>query len=74
MDWKQCLYAISTSSARGAHSIRGVLAKFVSQMLENQVCTILGDGEQSRDFTYIDNAVSANLLACHAPASHVAGL
>jgi UDP-glucose 4-epimerase len=51
----------------------GVLAKFITQMLENKPCTIFGDGEQSRDFTYIDNAVSANLLACSAPAERVAG-
>ena len=35
--------------------------------------TIFGDGEQSRDFTYIDNAVEANLLACKAPAAKAAG-
>ena len=35
--------------------------------------TIFGDGKQSRDFTYIDNAVEANLLAAKAPASQVAG-
>jgi UDP-N-acetylglucosamine/UDP-N-acetyl-alpha-D-glucosaminouronate 4-epimerase len=46
----------------------GVLAKFITQMLQGESPTILGDGEQSRDFTYIDNAVSANLLACKAPA------
>jgi UDP-glucose 4-epimerase len=51
----------------------GVLAKFISQMLAGQQPTIFGDGEQSRDFTYIDNAVQANLLACKAPAAHVAG-
>jgi UDP-glucose 4-epimerase len=34
---------------------------------------MFGDGEQSRDFTYIDNAVEANLLACKAPAAQVAG-
>jgi len=44
----------------------GVLAKFISQMLRGEQPTIYGDGEQSRDFTYIDNAVEANLLACHA--------
>jgi UDP-glucose 4-epimerase len=38
------------------------------QMLKGESPTILGDGEQSRDFTYIDNAVSANLLACRVPA------
>lgn len=56
-----------------ASQYSGVLAKFVSQMLANQQCTIFGDGEQSRDFTYIDNAVNANLIACQAPAEQVAG-
>jgi len=51
----------------------GVLAKFITQMLRGEQPTIFGDGEQSRDFTYIDNTVEANLLACHAPASQVAG-
>jgi UDP-glucose 4-epimerase len=51
----------------------GVLAKFIAQMLQGEQPTIFGDGEQSRDFTYIDNAVEANLLACKAPAAQVAG-
>jgi UDP-glucose 4-epimerase len=51
----------------------GVLAIFINCMLRGEQPTILGDGEQSRDFTYIDNVVSANLLACNAPAEHVAG-
>ncbi len=51
----------------------GVLAKFITQMLRGEQPTIFGDGGQSRDFTYIDNAVSANLLAAHAPAVNVAG-
>ena len=51
----------------------GVLAKFITQMLRGEQPSIYGDGEQSRDFTYIDNAVEANLLACHAPASEAAG-
>jgi nucleoside-diphosphate-sugar epimerase len=51
----------------------GVLAKFITQMLRGEPPTINGDGEQSRDFTYIDNAVSANLLACKAPAEKAAG-
>ena len=51
----------------------GVLAKFITQMLRGQQPTIFGDGEQSRDFTYIDNAVEANLLACKAPAAKVVG-
>lgn len=51
----------------------GILAKFITQMLGGEQPTIFGDGEQSRDFTYVDNAVDANLLACHAPAGNVAG-
>ena len=51
----------------------GVLAKFITQMLRSEQPTIFGDGSQSRDFTYIDNAVSANLLAAQAPAAKVAG-
>src|SRR5262250_1097701 len=51
----------------------GVLAKFITQMLRGEQPTIFGDGEQSRDFTYIDNAVEANLLACTAPAAKAAG-
>lgn len=51
----------------------GVLAKFSLQMLRGEQPTIFGDGETSRDFTYIDNAVSANLLACSAPAGDCAG-
>ncbi len=51
----------------------GVLAKFSMQMLWGEQPTIFGDGETSRDFTFIDNAVSANLLACSAAANECAG-
>jgi UDP-glucose 4-epimerase len=51
----------------------GVLAKFITQMLKGEQPTINGDGEQSRDFTFIDNVVEANLLACKRPAEEVAG-
>jgi len=51
----------------------GVLAKFISQMLEGERPTILGDGETSRDFTHVDDAVQANLLASKAPAEEVVG-
>ena len=56
-----------------ASQYSGVLAKFISSMLRGEQPTIYGDGEQSRDFTYIDNVVAANLLACSAPAHQVAG-
>ncbi|MGA3262673.1 MAG: SDR family oxidoreductase [Terracidiphilus sp.] len=51
----------------------GVLAIFCHRMLANEQITIYGDGEQSRDFTYIDNVVHANLLAAAAPAKKVSG-
>jgi len=51
----------------------GVLARFIMQMLEGQTPTIFGDGQQARDFTYIENVVAANLAACTAPTAKVAG-
>lgn len=43
-----------------------VIPKFISAMLEGHPPIVFGDGEQSRDFTYIDNVVQANLLAMSA--------
>jgi nucleoside-diphosphate-sugar epimerase len=51
----------------------GVLAIFCRRMLADEQPTIYGDGGQSRDFTYIDNVVHANLLAASAPAEKVSG-
>jgi nucleoside-diphosphate-sugar epimerase len=51
----------------------GVLAIFCRKMLAGERPTIYGDGEQSRDFTYVDNVVHANLLAAEAPAERVSG-
>ena len=50
-----------------------VLAKFITSMLRGQAPTIFGDGEQSRDFTYIENVVEANLKAATAPADGAVG-
>ncbi len=50
-----------------------VLAKFITLMLDGRQPTIYGDGEQSRDFTYIDNVIDANLKACNAPADACVG-
>lgn len=44
-----------------------VIPKFIKQLLDGEVPTINGDGKQSRDFTYIDNVIEANLKACLAP-------
>lgn len=43
-----------------------VIPKFIKQLLNDEVPTINGDGNQSRDFTYIDNVIEANLKACKA--------
>jgi len=45
----------------------GVLSRFATAFLEESEPVVFGDGEQTRDFTYVDNAVQANLLACEAP-------
>lgn len=49
-----------------------VIPKFIMQLLNDEVPVINGDGKQSRDFTYIENVIEANLKACLAP-SEVAG-
>lgn len=41
-----------------------VIPKFIKQLLNNEQPIINGDGKQSRDFTYIDNVIEANLKAC----------
>jgi UDP-glucose 4-epimerase len=46
-----------------------VVPKFITALLSGQRPTIHGDGGQSRDFTYIQNVVEANLAACHADAT-----
>jgi nucleoside-diphosphate-sugar epimerase len=68
------LYGLETVSLRyfnifgpyqdPASEYAAVIPKFIQAMLKGEAPTIYGDGEQSRDFTYIDNAVEANLLAC----------
>ncbi|MBI2964512.1 MAG: NAD-dependent epimerase/dehydratase family protein [Deltaproteobacteria bacterium] len=49
------------------------IPKFVTAMLRDERPVVFGDGKQSRDFTYVDNAVRANLLAASAPARRVSG-
>ena len=47
----------------------GVVSRFISSLLSGEQPVIYGDGEQSRDFTYIDNVVGANLSAAEASAA-----
>jgi UDP-N-acetylglucosamine/UDP-N-acetylgalactosamine 4-epimerase len=70
------LYGLDTYSLRyfnvfgrrqnpdGAYA--AVIPKFIKQLLNNERPTINGDGKQSRDFTYIENVIEANLKACKA--------
>ena len=44
-----------------------VIPKFLKMLINDQTPTINGDGKQSRDFTYVENVVEANLKACLAP-------
>ncbi len=44
-----------------------VIPKFIKQLMNDEAPTIYGDGRQSRDFTYVENVVEANLKACLAP-------
>ena len=56
--------------SNGAYA--AVIPKFIKQLLNDEQPTINGDGKQSRDFTYIENVIEANLKACKSP-SEVAG-
>ncbi len=51
----------------------GVLSLFMTAVLEKRSPTIFGDGETSRDFTYVEDVVALNLKAAEAPAARVAG-
>jgi UDP-glucose 4-epimerase len=51
----------------------GVIAKFCTGMLKGEQPLIYGDGLQSRDFTYVENVIRANLLAADAPPERVSG-
>jgi nucleoside-diphosphate-sugar epimerase len=51
----------------------GVIARFCTAFLRGEPPVIFGDGRQSRDFTYVDNVVAANLAAVEAPEAQVAG-
>lgn len=45
----------------------GVLSRFIFALLDGSAPVVYGDGQQSRDFTYIDNVVDVSLRACEAP-------
>ena len=53
-----------------ASQYAAVVPRFIRAIAAGEPVTIYGDGEQSRDFTYVDNIVSANLLSADAAAAH----
>lgn len=53
---------------KGAYA--AVIPKFIDSLLKNESPTINGDGKQSRDFTYIENVIEANLKACQASSEY----
>ncbi|MCC6904320.1 MAG: SDR family oxidoreductase [Anaerolineae bacterium] len=50
-----------------------VIPRFITALLQGTAPTIYGDGEQTRDFTFVGNVVAGNLLAAESPAERVAG-
>ena len=56
-----------------ASQYAAAIPAFITSILADRPPTIFGDGEQTRDFTYIENVVEANLLAMNAPAEKVSG-
>ena len=50
-----------------------VIPRFIAAALAGEAPVIFGDGQQTRDFTFVANVVQANLLACGAPSTRVAG-
>jgi UDP-glucose 4-epimerase len=79
--WHSC-YGLETVSLRyfnvfgprqdPSSAYSGVLSLFMTATLDRRAPTIFGDGEQSRDFTYVEDVVALNIRACQAPSS-VAG-
>jgi len=73
------VYALETVSLRyfnvfgprqdPASLYAAVVPKFILALLQNRSLTVFGDGSQSRDFTYVENVVEANILAAQAPAT-----
>ena len=51
-----------------------VIPRFITSVLRGEPPTVYGDGLQTRDFTYIDNVVRANLAACEAPKAACGGV
>jgi UDP-glucose 4-epimerase len=51
-----------------AKSEAGVISIFINQLLQNDICSIFGDGNQTRDYVYVKDVVNANSIALNCPA------
>ena len=61
-------YSTSSALAQDPNSeYSAVIPRFITAMIEGRQPVVYGDGRQSRDFTYVANVVSANLLAATVP-------
>lgn len=72
IDYLALRYANVYGPRQDPHGEAGVVAIFCGRMLEGQRCTIFGDGEQTRDYTYVGDVVRANLYALTSKASGLA--
>jgi nucleoside-diphosphate-sugar epimerase len=70
--WKR-LPCVLWSPPRPVVPVRGRHPPSITALLEGEPPTVFGDGEQSRDFTFIDNVIEANMLAANADAEDVSG-
>jgi len=59
---------------RAGSAYAAVIPAFLSAAATGDAATLYGDGQQTRDFTYVDNVVEANLLAARHPAEQVSGM
>lgn len=72
IDYLALRYANVYGPRQDPHGEAGVVAIFCRRLLEGQRCTIFGDGQQTRDYTYVGDVVRANLYALTAKAAGLA--
>ena len=72
IDYLALRYANVYGPRQDPHGEAGVVSIFCGRMLDSQPCTIFGDGQQTRDYTYVGDVVRANLYALTSKASGLA--
>ncbi len=74
LDWAVLRYANVYGPRQDPHGEAGVVAIFTRAMLDGRAPTIFGDGTQTRDFVYVEDAARANLLALSARSGHTVNI